>query len=205
MEWSTPGEDWAERQLRPNAGWAGRHRRAGGAKTVSLRVDLRGDGVLCARPLPVAAFRFFAFRFAFFALPRRPGWLPCVAKTAMTDQMNRAVRARPASRDRRESCPGGGRAESASEPRGSRREEAQSSLDTRSQRLSRNLSPVGQAFQPAGPGGFPAPSWFDGLESPSNRQPGKAALPGSWARRPSTDRGILLTSAATGRGGSGEF
>ena len=43
-----------------------------------------------------------------------------------------------------------------------------------------NLSPVGQAFLPAGSGGFPAPSWSGGLESPPNRQPGKAALRGSW-------------------------
>ena len=40
----------------------------------------------------------------------------------------------------------------------------------------KSLSPVGPAFQPAGPGGFLAPSSFDGQESPSNRQPGKAAL-----------------------------
>ena len=40
-------------------------------------------------------------------------------------------------------------------------------------------SPVGQAFPPAGAGGFPAPSSFDGQESPPNRQPGKAALRGS--------------------------
>jgi len=46
--------------------------------------------------------------------------------------------------------------------------------------LSMNLSPVGQAFRPAGSGGFPAPSSSDGLESPSNRQPEKAALPSSW-------------------------
>jgi len=45
--------------------------------------------------------------------------------------------------------------------------------------LAKNLSPVGQAFLPAGSGGFPAPSWSDGLESPPNRQPGKAALRGS--------------------------
>ena len=39
-----------------------------------------------------------------------------------------------------------------------------------------NLSPVGPAFQPAGSGGFPAPSTSGGPESPPNRQPGKAAL-----------------------------
>ena len=38
-----------------------------------------------------------------------------------------------------------------------------------------DLSPVGQAFQPASSGGFPAPSRFGGQEGPSNRQPGKAA------------------------------
>ena len=38
-------------------------------------------------------------------------------------------------------------------------------------------SPVGPAFQPAGSGGFPAPSTSGGPESPPNRQPGKAALP----------------------------
>ena len=40
-----------------------------------------------------------------------------------------------------------------------------------------NLSSVGPAFQPAGSGGFPAPSTSGGPESPPNRQPGKAALP----------------------------
>ena len=43
-----------------------------------------------------------------------------------------------------------------------------------------NLSPVGQAFLPAGSGGFPAPRTNTGLENPVNRQPGKAALRGSW-------------------------
>jgi len=49
-------------------------------------------------------------------------------------------------------------------------------------RLPMNRSPVGQAFLPAGSGGLPAPSSSGGLESPPNRQPGKAALRGSWSQ-----------------------
>ena len=52
----------------------------------------------------------------------------------------------------------------------------------RSRLLPMNLSPVRQAFLPAGSGGFPAPSWSGGLESPPNRQPGKAALRSLWSR-----------------------
>ena len=52
----------------------------------------------------------------------------------------------------------------------------------RSRLLPMNLSPVRQAFLPAGSGGFPAPRSFDGPESPPNRQPGKAALRGSWSQ-----------------------
>ena len=48
--------------------------------------------------------------------------------------------------------------------------------------LPKNLSPVGQAFLPAGSGDFPAPSWSGGLESPPNRPPGKAALRSSWSQ-----------------------
>ena len=33
------------------------------------------------------------------------------------------------------------------------------------QGLSNKLDPVGRAFQPAGAGDFPAPSWFDGLKA----------------------------------------
>ena len=48
--------------------------------------------------------------------------------------------------------------------------------------LPMNLSCVGRAFQPAGSGDFPVPSCCDGLDSPSNRQHGKAALRDSWSQ-----------------------